>query len=467
MNASLLSVTILSATLSACGLVGPDYQGPPKVGHDPRFLGSRGQPVQLDQWWRLLGSGELNGLVDRARRNNYDIAIAGQRLREARAQRKQVASSILPRAEASASYTSTSTASFGLGGIAAAGFLDSPLKYWSAGLDVSWEIDVFGGGRRKTRGARAREQAALESLHATQLAIASEVTETYFTIAGMREQLAKVNAQVKLQQAQTNDTRQRVSAGASSRLDLDRARARLAMTEAKVPPLEAGVTTQLRRLALLLGERPGALDSRRIAAGSLPRKLPMVRTGLPADLIMRRPDLRMAERELAAATEDIGVAVSHFYPKFTIAGGPSNISASPGDLFRASNFFWQYTPQVRWSLFTAGSNRAMLEAANARQKSALLNYQKSVLAAIGEVETQLTHLRAETRKLAIVQRARAATAATVRRVRENHEAGAIDYAEVLIEEERLRDVEITEIRVKNQMLQLWIRLHKALGGGWK
>ncbi|MCP5535163.1 MAG: efflux transporter outer membrane subunit [Akkermansiaceae bacterium] len=465
----LTSIT-LCVLLSACKPVGPDYQGPPKVGHAAKFRGGGSRPVSLDKWWRKLGSSELNRLVDQALENNHDIAIAGQRIREARALRKQAASAILPRADASTSYTHTSLSSMpgldSFGTMAGAGFLDSSLKYWSAGIDVSWEIDVFGGGKRKIRGAKAREQAAQEALHATRLAIAAEVTETYFTIAGMREQLAKVNAQVKLQQSQTNDTKQRLAAGASSRLDFDRARARLAMIQANIPPLEAGIVTQLRRLSLLLGIQPGALDGRRVAARSLPASLPMVRTGLPADLILRRPDVRIAERELAAATEDIGVAVSSFYPRFSIGGGPANVSSSSGNLFNPSDFFWQYSPQVRWSPFTAGSNKAALEAANARQKAAMLRYQKSSLAAIGEVESSLANLHSETRKLAIVQRARAATASAVKRIQSNYEAGATDRIDVLVEEERLREVEITEIRVKSQMMQLWIRLHKSLGGGW-
>ena len=469
-------VFALGLALSACS-VGPSYEGRPKVAHSENFAGSgRKQPApDLDRWWRKLGSRELNGLVDKARANNADVNIAGQRLREARAMRKQVASAMLPQAGANASFARLNPGTFTGGGSLgdSAGLpgnfsFDDPIEYWNSGIDISWEIDVFGGVEHQERSAKARAQAIQEQLHGIRQAIAADVTETYFTIAALREQLAAVEKQVALQNSQTEDVRERVEAGASSRLELDRSLARLENTRTQLPTLEAGITTQVKRLALLLGGRPDALDGRKIAARSLPKKLPMVRTGLPAELIVRRPDLQQAERILAAATEEIAVAVADFYPKFRIGNtGPTSFGAQPGDLFDASGYVFQFGPRVDWKIFDGGANRAALEQANARQKIALLEYEKSVLHAIGEVETELAQLSAESRRLGIVQRARAATTDAVRRVRENHEAGASPQVDVLIEEQALRDVELSEIRAKSQMLQVWIRLHKALGGGWK
>jgi multidrug efflux system outer membrane protein len=453
---------------SACAPVGPDYGGPPKVGHSAKFAGGT-KGADLDKWWRKLGSRELNGLIDDALDNNYDIAIAAQRLREARAMRKQAASAILPHADGSFGYSRQNPGSIaGASGGLGPGFnLSDPIKYWNSGIDISWEVDVFGGRRREARGARAREQAAQEELHGVRQALVAEVAETYFTIAGLREQLTAVESQVSLQQKQTDDTRNKADAGASSQLDLDRSRARLETTRAEIPTLQAGITTQIKRLALILGQRPDALDRKALATRALPNKLPMTRTGLPAELVLRRPDLRQSERELAAATEDIGVATSNFYPKVLIgATGPTSIGAQPADLFNAGGYVWQFGPKVQWSLFQGGANRAALEKANARQKAELLTYEKSVLAAIGEVETELANLSAETQRLVIVQRARRASADAARRVRENHEAGAAPQVEILIEDQALREIEITEIRVKNQMLQIYVRLHKALGGGW-
>jgi len=470
-------LALLTAFVASACTVGPDYSRRPEVGHSEKFSGSgdsRPAP-ELDKWWRKLGSRELNGLVEQALSNNPDVSIARQRLREARAMRKQVASAILPQAGANASVSRLNPGSFtgggslgGLGDLGGDFSFGEPIEYWNSGIDISWEIDVFGGLRRQKSAAHAREQAVQEQLHGVRQALAAEVTETYFTIAGLREQLATLKSQVALQNSQTDDVRERVDAGAASRLDLDRSRARLETTRAQLPTVEAGITAQVKRLALLLGQRPDALDRQRIADSSLPEKLPMARTGLPAELVLRRPDLRQAERNLAAASEDIGVAVADFYPKFSIGStGPTSFGAQPSDLFDVGDYIFQFGPRVDWKIFDGGANRAALEQADARQKIALLEYEKAVRHAIGEVETELAHLSAESRRLAIVQRARAATTDAVRRVRENHKAGAVSHFEVLTEEQALRDIEISEVRAKSQLLQVWIRLHKALGGGWR
>jgi outer membrane protein TolC len=182
---------------------------------------------------------------------------------------------------------------------------------------------------------------------------------------------------------------------------------------------------------------------------------------------MRRPDLRQAERELAAATEDIGVALANFYPRFSLLGSPGATTSSVGDLFEPRRWDLELGPSVSWSAFSGGRNRAILDGADARQKQALYRYEKAVIGAIGEVESELAALRAEQRRLAIVQRAREATASAAKRVRETHEAGGADFVEVLIEEQRLRDAQLAEVRIKTQLILVWTRLHKALGGGWR
>ena len=475
MNTPLPTIEIFVAWMAmlsfSCSPVGPSYLGPPETEQSKSFFGSRKaeqSAPEIDHWWRLLKSRELNGLIHTALQDNLDLAIATQRLREARALRKQAASAFLPHAGVNLSFTRLELGGL-LDGLGAEGgnIIANPLDYWSSGADVSWEIDVFGGKRRAVRGAKAREQAAQEALHGVRLAIVAEVAEAYFTTAGLREQRTKVETQVELQDKQLQDITARVEAGASSRLDLDRTKAGLEVTRSQLPTLDAGITVQLRRLALLLGRPSSALDDRAVASLNLPENLPMVKMGFPAELVLRRPDLRQAERELAAATEDIGVAASNFYPRFLISGAPSGFGGSVTDLFNASNYIWQAGPRVEWNLFAGGANRAALEAANARQKANMLGYEKQVLAAVGEVESELANLRAETKRLAIIQRATRARAEAARRISENHEAGAVDYIEVLLEEKSLRELEITEIRIKSQMLLLWIRLQKALGGGWK
>ncbi len=454
---------------AGCRAVGPDYAGPPAVDHGETFSGGRGGTVG-GRWWEALGRRELDGLVAEALGANFDIAIAAERLREARAARGRAAAALLPRAGGQLSFTRLDLGGVDagpLGELAGEGFFGGAVDYWGTGFDVGWELDVFGGGRRGVRAARAREGAAAEALDGARLAVAAEVVGGYCTLAALREQRGRVAAQVALQERQVADTADRVEAGAVSRLELDRARARLEATRAELPGLEAAAAGERRRLALLLGARPGALEGRGVVAAALPEKLPMPRTGVPAELLLRRPDLRAAERELAAAVEEVGVAVAAFYPKFTIGGGPSGFGRSFGDLFDASSFVWQFGPKVEWAPFAGGANRAALDAAGARARAQMLAYEKAVLAAVGEVEDALDGLRAETARLAAVQRALAAQRAAAARLRDLHEAGAADQVEVLVEEERLREVEIAEVRAKAQMVQRWVHLHKALGGGFR
>ncbi|MCB1094735.1 MAG: efflux transporter outer membrane subunit [Verrucomicrobiae bacterium] len=472
MNCALTFSPLFALLLGGC-TVGTNYEGPPTVSHSGKFAGARSQaPAKVDSWWRQLGSRELNRFVDQAMDNNPDVAIAAQRLREARAMRKQVAGAMLPQAGANLSYSQLNPGSItgggDFGGLGTGFSFSDPIKYWSSGVDISWEVDVFGGHRREARGARAREEAEQEALHGVRQALVAEVAEAYFTVASLRQQLSTLDEQISIQGRQTDDTRAKAEAGASSQLDLSRALARLEAIRTERPTLESGITAQVKRLALLLGQRPDALDGQRIADNAVPDKLPMTRIGVPAELILRRPDLRQSERELAAATEDIGVAMARFYPRFTIgATGPTSIGSEVGDLFDPAGYVWQFGPRVEWDLFKGGANRAILEQADARQKVALLGYEKAVLNAIGEVETELSNLQAETQRLAIVQRARRASSDAVRRVRESYDAGAAPQIDVLVEEQALREIDLSEIRVKAQMLQVWIRLHKALGGGWK
>ena len=247
-----VSVALLLLPLAGGCKVGPNYAGRPEVEHSEKFAGANQQQLaapDLDKWWRKLGSRELDRFVERALANNIDVAIARQRLREARAMRKQAAGAVLPRVGANASYSRLNPGSItggnSLGDFGADFAFDEPIKYWNSGIDISWEADVFGGLQRRQRGATARAQAVQESLNGVRQALAAEVTETYFTIAGLREQMDAVAAQVSLQESQTEDIRERVEAGASSRLELDRSRARLETTRAQLPTLEAGIVTQI------------------------------------------------------------------------------------------------------------------------------------------------------------------------------------------------------------------------------
>jgi len=464
---------LLAALLASC-TVGPDYRGPaefPLAQAFARTTGGQAVPqAPNDRWWLVLGNSQLDRLIAEALQNNLDVGIAAERIHEARALRRQTAASLAPQLQADLSFSRLDYA----------GLLDddlraplrnlgvaSPLDSWSTSLQAGWEINVFGGRRRAVEGARAREDAARAAHAGVRLAVAGEMADAYFSLAALRERKTLLSAQIDGQQQQVADIRNRQQAGAASRLDLDRAVGRLETTRSDLPGIDAALVAQTERIALLLGRHARSLETSRLDRASLPVRLPMVHTGFPAGLVHRRPDLRQIERQVAATAADVGLAVSAFYPRFSIGGGPSGAATTVGNLFDASSFYWQYGPRIDWTPFSGGANRAALDAANSRQKAALLGYEKAVLGAAAEVETRLSQLRADTSRLSVLQRAEAALADAVDQVQQRHEAGSVPLLEVLDEEQRLRNIQLAEVTAKAAMITSWIRLHQSLGGGWK
>lgn len=452
--------------------MGPDYQPPPSPALDAAFTGSGGGPASepaLQAWWKRLRDPALNALVEEAVAQNHDHQIAIERVAEARALRRQTRAALFPSILGNAGYTnigiSETTDQYRVQ--APFGLAFDQTEQWNFGLDTSWEIDLFGGNRRNLEATTARLDAAGERANAARLALVSEVVDAYFSLAGARLQLDRVRANITIQSETVEQVDARLKEGLGNELDLRRARAQLAATQAVAPPLQAVITGQLRRLSLLLGHKPSYLDQRASSFRGFPDSLPIVTTGLPAELLVRRPDLRLAERELAAATAGIGVATASFYPRFILFGAPELRSATSGDLFNVASLAWQAGPRVEWSLFSSGRNKAVLEAANARQRQSLLAYEQAVLRAAGEVETTLAQLRAESERLAALERSASENRVSTRLATQLYREGLEDFLSVLVEEERLIQAEIAEAQSRTALLSAWIALHRALGGGWQ
>lgn len=465
-----LALLLLGLGLAGC-VVGPDYQPPTPPELDAAFTGSSGSgPAgqKLDCWWQRLQDAQLNALVQEALEQNHDLQIAHERIVEASAMRRQARSALFPSANAKAGYTnvgiSETTDEYKL--MSQFGLAFDQTEQWNLGLDTAWEIDLFGGNRRRVEATSAQLDAAGERAHATQLALVSELVDAYYSLAGARLQLDRVRANIGVQTETVEQVSARLSEGLGNELDLRRANAQLAATQAAAPPFQAAVTAQLRRLSLLLGRKPTYLDQRSSSFRGFPEHLPIVTTGLTAELLVRRPDLRLAERELAVATAGIGVAAANFYPRFVLFGSPELMSATSGDLFNINSLAWQAGPRVEWSLFTGGRNKAILETANSQQRQALLSYEQAVLRAAGEVETALAQLRAESERLAALGRSVSENRVSTRLATQLYREGLQDFLSVLVEEQRLIQAEIAEVQSRTALLSAWVSLHRALGGGW-
>jgi NodT family efflux transporter outer membrane factor (OMF) lipoprotein len=420
----------------------------------------------------------LNSLVDRAVRSNLDLRVAEARIREARASRAVVASGAWPTVDTSGSYTRSRTSEnafntpsqSGAGGGAPGGGASSiklERNLFTAGFDANWEIDVFGGVRRSVEAADAIIEATEYSRRDILVSLLGDVARNYIDLRGAQRRLAVARANLKTQQDSLDLTRVRFNAGLASDLDVARAEAQLNSTASQVPTLESFMKQAAYSLDLLLGLSPGALWQeleKEIAIPNLPVE---VLVGLPSDLLRRRPDIRIAERQLAAATAQVGSAIADLFPKFSLTGAAGLQSISASDWFTGRSRYWSIGPTITWPIFDAGRIRANIEIRNAQQEQALTQYEKAVLAALGDVDKSLVNYAQEQVRHRSLTDAVAANRRAVEMAQELYVRGLNDYLNVLDTQRALYLTETEMAQSEATMASNLVALYKALGGGWQ
>jgi len=461
---ALIALAALAAALAGCA-VGPNYVKPDtKVA--PQFEGARdGAFSQQDaeaRFWMVFGDDTLNRLIDEALLANHDLRIALGRLVEARAERRQAAFDLAPTVTASGGYTKERFAG-----------VDSPTggplteRFYDAGFDAFWELDFFGRVRRNVEAQSAQVQGAEAGLRDAQVSVTAEVARTYFELRGEQTQLAVAFRNVDNQRETLQLTQARLDAGRATELDTSRAQAQLSQTLSTIGPLQAAVARSIHRLAVLTGREPNSLN----ALLAPPRELPLLpqvaAVGEPAQLLRRRPDIRVAERQLAASTALVGVAVADFFPKVTFNGSFSYAATEPGYLGQAGSRGYVIGPSISWAAFDLGRVQAEVAGSRARTDIALAGYEQTVLRALEETENALvTHARTrDSLENAAAAAAASQTAARIARTR--YEGGMVDFLEVL-------DAERTQLAAEDRLAQSrtdaatsLIAVYKALGGGWE
>jgi multidrug efflux system outer membrane protein len=454
------------AMLMGCAAVGPNYKEPqmevPAQWSEmvPEGAITETTPGEFTRWWTLFEDPLLDSLIERAVSQNKDLQIAQARIREARARRGVVAADLLPTVGTSGTYARNRTSeNIGVG---------PPLEqdFFETGFDANWEIDIFGGVRRSVEAADADIGASVESLRNVLVTLVSEVARNYLEMRGnqVRTLIAKEN--IKAQKHTLDMTQARFKVGLSSQLDIEQARAQLTATEAQVPGLETLIKQSIHRIGVLLGQPPGALIDALMVERPTTTALPQVPLGLPSDLLRRRPDIRQAERELAAATARIGVATADLFPRFFLTGALGLQSVELSNFLVAGSRFWSIGPTVNWPLFAGGRIRSNIEAQNARQEQALIFYEQVVLVSMEEVENALV---AYTQEQA-TRRATAESVAANQRAVEISQAlykkGLTDFLNVLVNQRFLYQAQdalaVSEQKVSTNLVALF----KALGGGW-
>ncbi|MBB3226568.1 multidrug efflux system outer membrane protein [Luteibacter sp. Sphag1AF] len=448
--------------LAGCASVGPDYKAPVEAPVTLQGMDAAHQNSASFQarWWEQFNDSTLNALIGRAAKNSPDLKIAVARLDEARALLGTAKSQQIPDIETQAAYSRSRQQQ--------PGFTDqrNTVTSYQAGFDASWEVDLFGGVRRSVEAAGADAAASAASLQDAQVTLFAEVARNYFDLRGTQLRVEVTRRDIENQRASLKVIDARAEVGTGSEQDVASAKARLAAVEAQLPLLETQAQADTFRLAVLLGERPGELDIDLSPATFRPIdvSLPM---GGADEVLSRRPDIRVAERELAAANARIGVAKADYFPHVSLGGfigflaGRSNDFGSPGT--RA----WSLAPSISWSGLNVQRVRSGVKASEARADAALANYQRTVLRALEDVDNSLVSFNQQrTRVQKLMEQAtfsqRAAALAKIR-----YESGATDYLEWL-------DAERTQLSAEDQLAEAEaainisaVALYKALGGGWE
>ena len=520
-----LPLALAAGSIGGC-MVGPDYK-PPQVKVNPQFTETQPpattQPAstvstrepQVTEWWTTFRDPELEKLVARAVKGNPTLAIAASRVRGSRAQRGITGTSIFPTLSTTDGYQrsrgsqnvslpfggknggSSGGGSGSSGGKSAAagrrtvrpavvaqpvynpraggplspfgsgGLPGTNLDLYEVGFDSTWEVDLFGGQRRQVESAIDLIQASEEDQRDMLVSVVAEVARDYIQLRGLQRQLQIAKQNLAAQQDILDLTTSRFKAGFVTDLDVARQATQVSTTAAALPALDAQVRITIHAIDYLLGESPDALASELLTDGPLPPVPPEIPIGLPSDLLRRRPDIRRAERNLASATANVGVAVADLYPKFSISAVFGFDANKPKYLIDYNSKYWALSPGVSWPIFEAGRIHFNIEAQKELQGQAMTNYQAAVLGALRDVEDSLDSYRTEQLRRQALNDASTAAHQATELARQQYEQGIVDFVTVLTAEQAEFGAEDSLAQSDRNISTDLVSLYKALGGGWQ
>jgi NodT family efflux transporter outer membrane factor (OMF) lipoprotein len=424
-------------------------------------------PMTTARWWDALHDAQLSALMDRVAQSNLDVKVAQARVVQARAELAYASGTRYPTADVNAGYShqrlSKTAAPYNAFDIP--GF---PWEFnqYQAGFDASWELDLFGGTRRGVEAAQAQAAASVFDRQDVLLSAMAELARNYVDLRGyqQRERIAQSN--LKNQRETLELTQDRRKQGLVTELDVARAQSQVSRTEAQLPTLRQHQAEAIHRIAVLLGEQPEALTSELSKPAAVPVPPPQIAIGVPGELLRRRPDIRRAERDLAAATARTGQATANLYPRFSLTGNFTMLSADTKDLFDWNSRSFGFGPTVSWPIFDANRLRSLVDVRSAQQQAAEAQYEKTVLGALEEVHNAIVAFASEQqRRLALVHAVDAdRTAAEV--ARGQYKQGVIDFLGVLDAERSLHDSEDELADSERLVTTSLVALYKALAGGW-
>jgi multidrug efflux system outer membrane protein len=475
---------LLFLLLAGCA-VGPNYQRPAVLGTNAlpaSFAGVTAtnagdwKPAQPSahlprgSWWELFGDPVLNRLEGLATTNNQQLAAAYANIQQARALVSVARADYFPQVSADPSATRqrlSANQSAGAGSSSQGQTFNS----FSVPLDASWELDLWGRVRREVQGARARLAASADDLESSKLAILAEVASDYFSLRSLDAQYQLLEETAVAYRRSLELTQNRRNSGIATDLDVSQAETQLATTEAQIPAVQLQRATFLHALAVLCGQgapafEVGATKGALAAAKSAFDAGPGIPVAVPSELLERRPDISAAERRMAAANADVGVACAAFFPSITLNGLAGYQSVNTGTLFNWDSRVWSVGPSLALPLFTGGRNRAQLAAARAAYDAAVANYRQTVLSAFQDVEDQLAAQRLLAQQTDKENSALKSARRTLDISMTKYKGGVITYLDVVIAQSAALALEQTVVQLNGQRLAASVSLIKALGAGW-
>jgi NodT family efflux transporter outer membrane factor (OMF) lipoprotein len=475
----LVLTLIVSVTATGC-LVGPNYERAVmklpalwrSVDEKSEVGTGQGAKTDLATWWQAFNDPLLNAVIAEALSSNLDEKIALARIREERAYVVISRAGLYPSVDMSGYYTRqrySANTPFGF----FPQLLPRDENIYESGFDASWELDVFGGIRRGVEASKAELATSIENARDVRVSLLAEAARDYVAVRALERRIQIAKENLRDQNDSLRLAQARFEQGFAPELDVFQARSLLETTQAQVPELESELAQTVHQIGVLLGREPDALQAQLSDMTPIPGIADpdaiavQIPAGLPSDLLRRRPDIRAAEREIAAATARVGVAVADLYPKFSITGTAGLESISTGDFFFGTSRMWQVGPSMTWPIFEGGRIRANIEVRNAQEEQALLSYRKTVLNALAEVEDALVaYAKERTRHQAL-----AASAEDFKRSQllalDRYEEGYATYLDVLEAQRSLYAAQESLAQSDQQIIEDLIAIYKALGGGWQ
>jgi len=455
------------ATLAffSCTTVGPDYVPPenkvPGSWHGNPMGGVSKQvpaPEILAKWWSTLNDPILSDLMEKAIVNNKDIGQARARIREERARWNISKAGLFPTLDASGSFRkSGSSKETGSG---------KETDLYSADFDASWELDLFGGTRRSVEAASAELQASEEDLRDILVSLLAEIALNYTEVRTFQARMEMVEKNLAIQDQTYQMAQSLYTSGLSNGIAIQQAKYNLENTRSQIPGLKISLEEAKNRISVLLGENPGSVHGALKETGPVPVCPLEIAVGVPADVLRQRPDIRRAEKKLAAQTARIGAAVADLYPKLSFTGSIGFEALDPDKLFLAHSRSYGFGPRITWPIFRAGSIRNNIEVQSALEEELLGKYELAVLNALSEVENQLTVYMEEQNRKQSLNEAKQAAMRAVDLAQNQYQAGMIDFTGVLDAQRSLLSFEDNLIQCEGNIISSLVRLYKALGGGW-